>query len=156
MLWEMILPLCHQGRQKEEGGRDNNKEPPKENVMDWCRRVYFASWCRIFGNSDFPHRQALASEMMPSSLSENTLSSDRDTAFHGMQIKHTWMDFIMGIHSHKKPGSLVSVYTNKDTWDQWGMFEPCICQCNYPAVTHAVLWRHLGDGSYYFGYTSRL
>lgn len=54
-----ILPLSRGGK------------IPKEKVIDGCLRVYFASRCGIF-NSDFPHQQAVASEMIPSSQSANT------------------------------------------------------------------------------------
>lgn len=75
---------------------------PNEEVMDWCPRVYFASRCGI-SNSDFPHQWAVASEMIPTIFRQWS-------CFRGMQIKHTWMDFIAGVScriAHQKPGVLV-------------------------------------------------
>lgn len=85
-------------KERKRGG----KESPNEEVMDWCPRVYFASRCGI-SNSDFPHQRAVASEMIPTIFRQWS-------CFRGMQIKHTWMDFIAGVScriAHQKPGVLV-------------------------------------------------
>lgn len=97
MLWKMIPPFCHWKRER--GGWEKS---PNEEVMDWCPRVYFASRCGI-SNSDFPHQRAVASEMIPTIFRQWS-------CFRGMQIKHTWMDFIAGVScriAHQKPGVLV-------------------------------------------------
>lgn len=85
-------------KERKRGG----KKSPNEEVMDWCPRVYFASRCGI-SNSDFPHQWAVASEMIPTIFRQWS-------CFRGMQIKHTWMDFIAGVScriAHQKPGVLV-------------------------------------------------
>lgn len=85
-------------KERKRGG----KKSPNEEVMDWCPRVYFASRCGI-SNSDFPHQRAVASEMIPTIFRQWS-------CFRGMQIKHTWMDFIAGVScriAHQKPGVLV-------------------------------------------------
>lgn len=82
--------------------KEGGKKSPNEEVMDWCPRVYFASRCGI-SNSDFPHQRAVASEMIPTIFRQWS-------CFRGMQIKHTWMDFIAGVScriAHQKPGVLV-------------------------------------------------